>query len=82
MVLRTLCSTKCPDHPCRPTTHWDRRRCCLTFVLLNSLQPPVPNIYFFAQLLPHSVPPFKHVKAIIKNQHDVKRVHHHFVKSE
>ena len=34
---------------------------------------------FFTQLLPHSVPPFKHVKAIMKQQ---KTVDLYFIKSE
>ena len=35
------------------------------YVFINPLTAGAAYIGFFTQLLPHSVPPFKHVKAII-----------------
>ena len=52
--------------------------------LINPLTAGVAYVGFFTQLLPHSVPPFKHGKAIICdiNQHYLKRVDLQFAKSE
>ena len=48
--------------------------------MINPLTAGAAYIGFFTQLLPHSVQPFKHVKAIMR--HQSARFEKSFVKSE